>query len=165
MTQLPSPRSRVAGPAARASRTGLLLLGALAAAICLAGAAEADEPGLSIEKPWIRMSIPSRPAAGYFTLRNDSAETRALTGAQSPACGMLMLHRSVHEGGQERMIMVKDVPVPAHGAAIFSPGGYHLMCMSPTKAVTPGQSVPVTLKFDNGGTITASFPVRNMRGQ
>ena len=78
---------------------------------------------------------------------------------------MLMLHRSVDQGGQERMVEVASVPVPAHGKVSFMPGGYHLMCMSPAAAMRPGQSVPVTLRFADGGSLTASFPVRNATGK
>ena len=78
---------------------------------------------------------------------------------------MLMLHRSVDQGGQERMVEVASVPVPAHGKVSFAPGGYHLMCMSPAAAMRPGQSVPVTLRFAGGESLTASFPVRNATGK
>jgi len=75
-----------------------------------------------------------------------------------------MLHRSVDDNGQERMEMVGSVPVPAHGEVKFEPGGYHLMCMSPTAAVARGRSVPVTLRFKDGGSLVASFPVRGATG-
>ena len=109
--------------------------------------------------------MPSLPAAGYFTLSNSGAAAQSLVGASSPGCGMLMLHRSVNQGGQERMVMVQSVPVPAHGKVSFAPGDDHLMCMSPTAALRPGQSVPVTLRFAGGGSLTAGFPVRNATGK
>ncbi len=87
-----------------------------------------------------------------------------LVGAASPGCGALMLHRSVNDNGQERMEMVGSVLVPAHGEVKFAPGGYHLMCMSPTAAVARGRAVSVTLRFKDGGSLTASFPVRGATG-
>lgn len=108
--------------------------------------------------------MPSRPAAGYFVLSNETGRTRTLVGAASPGCGALMLHRSVNANGQERMEMVDSVPVPAHGEVKFAPGGYHLMCMSPTAAVARGGSVSVTLRFKDGGSLAASFPVRGATG-
>ncbi len=50
----------------------------LAAMACLfvAGVAvQAAEGGLVISDPWVRTIIPSRPAAGYFTLSNKSGKT------------------------------------------------------------------------------------------
>jgi hypothetical protein len=111
------------------------------------------------------MIIPLRPAAGYFTLVNESARPRTLVGAASPDCGMLMLHRSVSQGGVERMAMVKSIPVPAHGSVVFEPGGYHLMCMSPATSLRPGAAAPVTLSFADGGSVAVDFPVRNAIGK
>jgi hypothetical protein len=133
--------------------------------LAVGASAQAAASGLALSDPWIRAVMPSRPAAGYFTLSNDSAVGQALVGADSPACGMLMLHQSLNESGVERMAMVKSIPVPAHGSVKFAPGGFHLMCMSPSKAVTPGHSIPITLRFADGGTLAASFPVRGATGK
>ena len=140
---------------------------AVAALVLLAtGPALAGEgAGMAVQDAWMRMLIPSRPAAGYFVLRNDGDAPRQLVGAQSPACGGLMLHRSLKEGGQDRMEMVKSVEVPAHGTVRFAPGGFHLMCMSPTAAVKPGGDVPITLRFANGASVTASFAVKGATGE
>lgn len=168
MTHGTLPSSRDAGPAAKAIRCPALLLGAVLGALALGSlgtAAHAAEHGLAVHDPWMRSVVPSRPAAGYFTLSNDTSEPQTLVGAASPACGTLMLHRSVHQGGEDRMMMVKSLPVPAHGTVKFAPGGYHLMCTSPSQAVKPGQSVPVTLRFADGGTVTAKFPVRGVTGK
>jgi copper(I)-binding protein len=128
-------------------------------------AAHAADSGVKVSAPWMRLVVPSRPAAGYFTLSNDTAKAQVLIGAASPACGMLMLHQSVQQNGMDRMSMVKSVRIPAHGDVKFAPGGYHLMCMSPSKDMTPGHSVPVTLRFADGSSITTSFPVRGATGK
>ena len=133
-----------------------VLLGVLLAAPAVAAA----EPGLSVSDAWMRVVLPSRPAAGYFILSNTSAKDRTLVGAETPACGELMLHRSVHEGGQDRMEMVSRVPIPAHGTVKFAPGGNHLMCQSPTADIAPGHAITVTLRFADGGTLDAVFAVR-----
>jgi copper(I)-binding protein len=39
------------------------------------------------------------------------------------------------------------------------------MCLSPSKDMSPGSSVPVTLRFADGGTIMADFPVRGATGR
>jgi hypothetical protein len=63
------------------------------------------------------------------------------------------------------MAMIKTIDIPAHGSVSFAPGGYHLMCMSPSQQMIPGHSVAVLLHFANGGEITASFPVRSAAGK
>lgn len=162
MTIPTSRGSQAAGPVSRWA--GAVLIAAVAGASAAGPSASAAEPGVTVSDAWMRMIIPSRPAAGYLTLSNQTDKPLVLTGAASPACGSLMVHRSVHENGQERMEMAMSVAIPAHADLKFEPGGYHLMCMTPSKDMTPGQSVPVTLRFEDGGTLTASFNVRGATG-
>jgi copper(I)-binding protein len=126
--------------------------------------ASAGEPGMVLSDAWVRSVVPSRPAAGYFTLNNDTGKDRKIVSASSPDCGMLMLHLSEHNGS-EHMAMVDSVDVPAHGSVSFAPGGYHLMCVKPDEQVKPGNSVQMTLTFDDGGVLTADFKVRNAKGE
>jgi copper(I)-binding protein len=142
------------------ARAGALVPAAIIAAVLAATTAQAASDGLSVSDPWMRFILPARPAAGYFTLSNQTDTDRTLVGAASPACGMLMMHRSARQNGRDAMVMVDKVPAPAHGAVKFAPGGYHLMCMSPAPTMAPGQTVKVTLRFADGATLSAQFPVR-----
>jgi hypothetical protein len=121
--------------------------------------------GLTITGGWFRTLPEGLPSAGYFSLHNGAASPAVLTGASSPACGMLMLHESSEEGGMSRMRDVQRVTVPAGGTVSFAPGGYHLMCMHPSAAMTPGKTVPVTLLFAGGATAEAPFSVRTAMGK
>jgi copper(I)-binding protein len=114
---------------------------------------------------WIRVLTPQVPAAGYFVLTNPSDRPRVLTGASSSACGSLVLHESIETNGTAHMSMVNNVIVPAHGRLTFQPGGYHLMCMSPTSQLNPGQTVPVSLHFQDGASVTADFRVLSAKGK
>jgi copper(I)-binding protein len=130
-----------------------------------AAVARAEEQHLAVEGAWIRFILPSLPAAGYFTLANGGDQARILVGAESPACGSLTLHRTIGEGGTERMEMEKNVVVPAHGKVAFAPGGLHLMCVAPSAELHPGASVPVSLRFADGAALTARFSVRRAAGR
>jgi periplasmic copper chaperone A len=134
-------------------------------AALLAPTLAAAAGSVSIESPWIRFIIRATPAAGYFTLKNDSDKTVELTGASSTGCGMVMLHETKQINGVEHMLMVKSFKVPAHRSLSFAPGGYHLMCMQPQNSMKVGASVPVTLKFADGKTLTAQFPVKGPGGK
>lgn len=105
----------------------LVLSGTLSAGL----PAAADEHGLEVSDAYMQTTIPSRPAAGYFTLKNNGDVDRVLVGASSPGCELIMMHKSESVGGMEKMLMVDNVPVPAHQSVAFAPGGFHLMCMSP----------------------------------
>ena len=120
---------------------------------------------LRIETPWMRALPGSVPAGGYFILHNDGKTVVTLTGAQSPACGMLMLHLSENQGGMSSMRHVDSVDVAPGGVLEFKQGSYHLMCMQPGPAIKPGAKVPVTLTFKDGAKLTADFPVRNAAGK
>ncbi len=126
--------------------------------------AHARAEGLTLWGAWIRLVIPSRPAAGYFILRNGSDRARSLIGASSPACGRLMLHRSATHNGADEMVRVDKVPVPAHARVQFAPRGYHLMCMQPSAELKPGQQVTVRLHFADGTTLAQPFKVRGATG-
>ncbi len=137
-------------------------LAALAAMLVAATPAGAQIQVVSISNPWIRFITPQTPAAGYFTITNAGAHPVVITGASSPNCGMVMLHRSQSVGGTERMAMVSSVTVPAHGSVSFQPGGYHLMCMSPS-GMTAGGHVPMTLRFQDNHEMTKDFMVRDVK--
>ena len=138
----------------------------LALAFLLAAApAIAAAPQIAVTQAWIRALPGDLPAAGYFTLHNAGAKTLTLNGAASPACGMLMLHKSDTMGGMSSMSDVAAVDIAPGATLSFAPGGYHLMCMDPTPAIKPGGHVPVTLKFSDGSTVQATFAVRGANGK
>ena len=141
---------RATGPAG--SRAAL-------AAVSLALLAAAPAPDAVLRAGRLRVLLPQLPAAGYFELDNHGASPLILTGAASPGCGSLMLHRSESSGGTERMEMVAQVSVPPGGTLRFAPGGYHLMCMGVAASLRPGGSAPVTLRFAGGAALTADFAV------
>jgi len=145
----------------------MLRLSALAASLALACAAPcaADAAQVTVGDAWFRALPGGVPAGGYFVLRNEGAKTVTLTGASSPACGNVMLHKSMQMGGMDRMEMVDGVAVPPKGRATFAPGGYHLMCMAPTAAMKPGRFVAVTLEFADGTHLSARFAVKNAMGK
>lgn len=176
MGRITSRFSPAAGPGGDVASTscvrealgrGVTLVAAatLAVAMPSPNAARAAESGVSLQDGWMRTLIRSRPAAGYFLLRNTTATPKVLIGAASPACGQLTLHQSLDQSGQHRMVAVRQVDVPAHGSLSFAPGNYHLMCMEPGKALKPGGSVKVTLDFADGGTLAADFAVRGSAAQ
>jgi periplasmic copper chaperone A len=116
--------------------------------------------GVTVSGAWVRHLPASVPAGGYFTLHNQSKVAIALVGASSPDYAMVMLHKTVEEGGTSKMVPVDKIEVPAGGALTFHPGGYHLMLMHAKHEVKVGSRIPVTLIFSGGEKITAQFEVR-----
>jgi periplasmic copper chaperone A len=144
---------------------GLAVVNLALAPSVLGAPAAAAPPSLTIAHAWLRFLTPQIPVAGYFTLHNSGQQAAVLTGATSPDCGKLMLHESVVHNGAATMQTVPDVVVPAQGSVMFHPGGYHLMCMSPSPTIAPGHTVPVSLLFKDGPTLAANFPVYGAKGK
>jgi len=140
-----------------ALRAATLSFGLLAPAVSVAASP------ITVNAPWFRYLLPQIPAGGYMTLHNASDQPAVLTAASSPACGMLMLHKTEASGSMESMEAVSSITVPPNGSFQFAPGSYHLMCMQPK--MKPGDAVPVTLSFADSTEITISFPVRNAKGE
>jgi periplasmic copper chaperone A len=141
---------------ARLARTALVV------SLLAGGTAEAGT--VTVTDGWIRALPAKAPAGGYFNLSNDSGKRMVLTGASSPVCGMLMLHKTDTASGMASMNDVVSIAIAVGDHVSFAPGGYHLMCMDPTVAVEPGNKVPVTLVFEDGTKITTEFAVRNATG-
>lgn len=139
-------------------------IGAIAALVLTALSTQAFADGAVVKDAWFRALPAGLPAGGYFTLHNGSAKTVTLTGASSPACGMLMLHKSESMGGMSHMDDVAQIDVAPGASVRFAPGSYHLMCMDPKPTLKVGASVPVTLSFADGGKLDVRFAVRNAAG-
>jgi periplasmic copper chaperone A len=129
--------------------------------LTLGGAAQAAP--VAITNGWFRFLPAGLPAGGYFTAHNSGKADLSITGAVSPACAMLMLHKSSDAGGMTGMDMVDKVALPAGGTATFAPGGFHLMCDHPR--MKPGADVPVRLQLSDGSTVTTFFAVKDARGK
>ena len=135
----------------------------LALATTLTAPALAGPDGLKISDARLQVTIPSRPAAGYFTLTNTGSETRVLVGAASPACAKAMLHQSKMENGAMKMLPAGELEIAPGGTLSFAPGGYHVMCMKPAADIKSKETVPVTLMFKNGETMSADFTVTGVK--
>ncbi|NII11680.1 copper chaperone PCu(A)C [Oleiagrimonas sp. C23AA] len=138
----------------------LVLASTLAVTASAVAAAPQAHSNVSVSHAWIRVLPGALPGGGYATVHNHGEQAVQLVGADSPAYGHIMLHKSTTEGGVSRMAAVKAITVPAHGQVAFAPGGYHLMMMQAKTPVKPGQSVPVTLHFASGATLKVPFKAR-----
>jgi len=121
--------------------------------------------GITVSGAWIRHLPAGVPAGGFFTVHNQGNEAVALVGASSPDYRMVMMHKSVEEGGVSRMMRVDKIEVPAGGSVSFRPGSYHLMLMHAEHDIKVGSRVPVTLELSDGQKVTAQFEVRGPTAQ
>src|SRR5688500_2330218 len=123
--------------------------------------AACSSPSTEVEDAWIREAPPGAQAlAGYLLLKNNSAQPKMLSKAESGDFGAIEFHRTTVEGGIARMSMDKDVEIPAGGVVTFEPGGRHLMLLRPRRTLASGDSVDVTLTFRDGSRLATKLEVR-----
>jgi hypothetical protein len=111
--------------------------------------------GLTVTDVWGRPS-PSAAAnaAFYLTIENHGGGADLLVSADSSACGTTELHETYDKGsGVMGMRPVAGIDIPAGGSVTLQPGGIHLMCIDRLADFAPGDHIPLTLKFQNAGTI------------
>jgi periplasmic copper chaperone A len=145
----------------------LLAAGALIAG--LAGAALAADPapvgGVTIHEPWVRASIGNAPnSAVYMTLETTGEEPDRLVASSTPVAEQAQLHSHMMDGGVARMRPVDAVEVAPGAPTVLAPGGLHIMLIGLKQKLAPGDSVPLTLVFEQAGAITIEAPVRGMAG-
>lgn len=134
----------------------------LAAALCLAfsSLAQAADSTARVEHARIRWLPGDLPLAGYFDLTNTGAQPLTLTGATSKAFGGVMMHHTVHRGGETAMMPVHDMTARPGQTLHFTPDGYHLMLMDRTRPLVKGDEVPIQLMFSGGRSMDVMFAVK-----
>jgi hypothetical protein len=50
--------------------------------------------------------------------------------------------------------------VPANGEAVLKPGSFHVMLIGLTRDLVAGETMSVTLTFEQAGDVTVQAPIR-----
>ncbi len=108
---------------------------------------------ITISDPWVRAAPPNAPAlAAFMLLENSGHKPVNLISAHADGYGRIELHRTMKRDGMMKMILQKNILVPAHGKTVLKPGSWHVMLIQPERVPQKGETVHLTLKFDNGQT-------------
>ena len=83
-----------------------------------------------------------------------------IVGASSPGYASVELHETRLVDGVSRMRAVPRLRVAPHGAAVFKPGGLHLMLMKPAATLKAGSRVAVQFQTSDGRKLLGEFEVR-----
>lgn len=140
-------------------KRGMLLLLLMTLLPLNARAAQADQ--IKASHAWIRLLPANLPAGGYLMLDNQGASAATLVSAQSTTYASVMLHQSTtDQTGNNSMHMLDRLVIPAHGQVALAPAGYHLMLQQATHALTPGDTIDITLNFADGSHLQVPFLIR-----
>lgn len=134
-------------------------LGFILALVTLAGCCFFADEEVTVVDPWIRAAPPNVPMAGYMGLQNNTDTEIALVAASSPMFSSIEFHRSVEKDGVYRMIRKTTLDISAQGILQLKPGDFHLMLFNARQRLQEGDSVEITLEFDNGSSQAVMFDV------
>jgi periplasmic copper chaperone A len=115
---------------------------------------------LAIDHPWARATASSQGnGAAYLTVTNNGAADRIL-GAQSPVASRVELHtHGMDDAGVMRMRQVEAVDLPAGEVTELKPGGLHIMLIGLAAPLAEGETFPLSLVLEDGGTIELEVQV------
>lgn len=134
-------------------------------AVTLAGCDAADTVSV-VRVEEARVTLPAvrgRPGAGYFTVRAGDRASR-IASVTSPRVERIELHNSSMAGGVMRMGPLKDASLAPGTELRFEPGGKHAMLFGIDPALKPGDTVPLTFRFDEAPELTVQADVQGPGG-
>lgn len=144
-------------------RTCVLLASLLL--LALAGSAGGRECTPRVRGGWIRAIPGGAPVqAGFGRIENPCPSAVTIVSASSPAYGGVELHRSSRGQGISRMRAVPLLRIAAGTAAVFEPGGLHLMLMRPKPGLQRAGKVTIEFALRDGRRLRGEFDIRKPAG-
>jgi copper(I)-binding protein len=149
-----------------AGRTRMLALALAAAGGPLACSGAPAGPDVAVEYAWARpVAVPDSAAGGgwnsaiYLQLVNRGRTADRLMAASSEAAAAVEIHESRVEDGVMRMRPVDGVALAAGERVALEPGGLHIMLMGVTRSLVVGDTLAVTLSFEQSDSLAIRVPV------
>ena len=138
-------------------RTSLLLLVLLPV---LASCGKAPARTVQGRDPWCRPTGAGAPTAGCYLTLTANTDDR-LVSVTTPLAARVQIHSTSMDGGGMRMREHEHgLPLPRDRAYALKAGADHLMLIAPTRALTEGETVPLTLTFEKAPPVTVQATVR-----
>lgn len=141
-------------------------LAAAAATVMLSGAAFADGMGLMAKDSYARAATPNAKAgAAFMMLMNHTDQDDRLIAAKSDVAKKVELHTHIDQGdGVMKMTEIEDgIAIAAGEMHMMQRGGDHVMLMGLNQSLIQGDTIKVTLVFENAGEVEIEVPVDNER--
>jgi copper(I)-binding protein len=144
----------------RTSIIATALITFLVLSACGAGSAG---PQIRVEDAWAR-PVPAAGGNGavFMRLVNAGNEADQLAGGESPLVSAVEVHRTTVEEGVMRMEHIPGLEVPPKGEVLLKPGGYHVMLIDVDQSLAPGDTLPITLRFEKTAEIKIDVEVHEM---
>ncbi len=112
------------------------------------------EHPMSFETP-----VGAKTGAGYLKVVNLGDEVDRLIEVRADF-PRVMLHKSEEIDGVAKMSHVDSIEIPAKGAILLAPGGFHVMFMGlGDDRFEVGEQIPAVLVFEKAGELEIEFAV------
>jgi copper(I)-binding protein len=116
---------------------------------------------ISVSNAWVQAMPPSQKiTAAYMTITNNFSQEAVLVSASSDIAGATEIHQMSTMNGMMHMAMAASLHIPALGKVSLRPGAYHIMLIDLKKPVNKGDTVPITLHFQDGSAIIVNAQVK-----
>ena len=117
--------------------------------------------GLTVSDAFARASgTMAQSGAVFMTLINEGDADCRLVAARSDISDRLELHtHEEDDAGVMRMVEIEDIVIPAGGEHRLERGGDHVMFMGLNRAIEHGETIYVTLVFEDESEIEIPVPV------
>lgn len=133
-----------------------LLLATMLVSAC--GAASRE---LTIQDAWARSANTGENGAAYFTIANGTSTTDTLLGVSSDIATAAEVHMSMGDAnGVMSMQMQEAVQIPGGDQVEFKPGGLHIMLVDLNRDLKAGDTISLTLRFQNAGKVAIDVLVK-----
>jgi copper(I)-binding protein len=116
---------------------------------------------LLVTDAWARPAGDGTVSAAYMLLTNPGDQDAVIVSAAMALAGLVEIHEMVMQGDVMRMSPIPELIVPAGESAALEPGGNHIMLMDLQAALVEGNTLIVTLTFEDGGQQIVGVPVYN----
>ncbi|MBW2426212.1 MAG: copper chaperone PCu(A)C [Deltaproteobacteria bacterium] len=128
--------------------------------VALLAATPATSNDLQVGNPWVSLPILDEEPAIYFAIANRRDAPRKITGASSPRCERIEIHRAAVQDGVMGSVELDEMEIPAGGAVAFAPRGLFLKMIG-SQSLSEGENVPVELELDDGEKISFDAVVKD----
>lgn len=162
------------------------------AALAIAGCGDDDEnggaattatavtAGVEVTDAWARVTAPTaKQGAVYLQITAPEGDTLVEASVPASVAGKTELHETT--GGDhgsmnpdemtpeqmaeqmKQMRQVDSIEIPAGETVMLKPGGYHVMLLELADPIEEGETIPVTLEFEQAGTVQVDATARKMQ--
>lgn len=113
----------------------------------------APKSGIEVADAWTRSAGQSENGAIYFTIINHDEAADSLIGISADIAEAAEIHETRTVNDVAEMQMLDTVPLPSGERVEFAPGGLHIMLVSLSRGLAIGETIDVTLHFQNHADI------------